>query len=221
MSELKYLDYIGLLTYTDHVKDFVNSKIVYLEDESQIPDPPVEGTLYVIGSNVLLDEELLFATVSGNTLTANSIDTQVHNGKRVAVWVDNNINSTSGKTLTLNFSEGDPYTARIYFRPGTQLTNEYSSGPIRLTYLENVSFRNTSYTGWFCDADTYSNKVTNNTTTSSKYYLTGSTSNANTTGELVKRSTIYVDTDGHLYDYGYQIPSVPIDPIFILANLEW
>lgn len=220
MSELKYLDYNGLLTYTDHVKDFVNSKIVYLEDESQIPDPPVEGTLYVIGSNVLLDEELLFATVSGNTLTANSIDTQVHNGKRVAVWVDHNINSTSGKTLTLNFNEGDPHTASIYFRPGTQLTNEYTSGPIRLTYLENVSFRNTSYTGWFCDADAYSyNKVTNIMATG-RYYLTGSTSNTPVTGELVKRSTIYVDTDGHLYDNSNQIPSIPIDGILI-AGLEW
>lgn len=40
-------------------------------------------------------------------------------------------------------------------------------------------------------------KVTNNTTTS-KYYLTGSTSNSNTTGTLVKRSTVYVDTSGNL-----------------------
>ena len=156
MSELKYLDYNGLLTYTDHVKDFVNSKIVYLEDESQIPDPPVEGTLYVIGSNVLLDEELLFATISNNDLIADSIDTQIHNGKKVAVWVDNNINSTSGKSLTLNFSEGDPFTARIYFRPGIQLTDQYPSGPIKLIYLENVPFRGTSYTGWFCDSDAYS-----------------------------------------------------------------
>ena len=41
--------------------------------------------------------------------------------------------------------------------------------------------------------------VTNNTTTS-KYFLTGSTNSGDTTGGLVKRSTVYVDNDGHLYD---------------------
>lgn len=41
--------------------------------------------------------------------------------------------------------------------------------------------------------------VANNTTTS-KYFLTGSTNSEDTTGELVKRSTVYVDADGHLYD---------------------
>ena len=54
---------------------------------------------------------------------------------------------------------------------------------------------------WTSPSDT---KVTNNTTTS-KYYLTGSTSNANTTGTLVKRSTVYVDTDGHLYDNSIKV----------------
>ena len=40
-------------------------------------------------------------------------------------------------------------------------------------------------------------KVTNNTT-SSAYYLCGSTSSGNTTGTLVKRSDVYVDTSGNL-----------------------
>lgn len=193
MPESKFLNYVGLQTYTNYVKNYVDLK-----------------------------EELLSATVSGNNLIADSIDTHVYNGKKVVVWVDQNISSTSEKTLTLNFSEGETHTASIYFRPGRTLTNEYPAGPIKLTYLENVSFRNASYSGWFCDADADINtdtNVTNNATTL-KFYLTGSTSTSNTTGGLVKRSTIYVDTDGHLYDNGNQIPSVPIDSSSINA-LNW
>lgn len=37
-----------------------------------------------------------------------------------------------------------------------------------------------------------------NNTTSSTYYITGSTSKSNTTGPLVKRSTVYVDTSGNI-----------------------
>ena len=42
-----------------------------------------------------------------------------------------------------------------------------------------------------------STTVVNNTTTS-KYYLTGSTTSSNTTGNLVKRSTVYVDTSSNI-----------------------
>lgn len=220
MSESKYLNYNGLLTYTNYVKDFVNSKIVYLDDKSQIPENPVEGILYVIGSSILSHEELLFPTFSNNTLIANSIDTQIYDGKRIAIWVDQAINSADGKSLIINFQGGGSHNARIYFRPGTQLTNEYTSGLIKLIYLKNVSYGGTLHTGWFCDSEAYSyNKVTN-TTTSSKYYLTGSTSSTPVTSQLVKRSTIYVDADGHLYDNGNQIPSVPIDQL-IIQTLEW
>lgn len=190
MPESKFLNYAGLQTYTNYVKNYVNSK-----------------------------EELLFPTFSNNTLTATTIDAQIYHGKKVVIWVNQSISSSQGKSLTLNFSGGGSKNSRIYFRPGKQLTNEYDSGPIKLIYLENVSFGSVSYSGWFCDADIY-DKVTD-TMTNSKYYLTGSTSSTPTTGGLVKRSTIYVDTDGHLYDNGYQIPSEPIDPILILANLEW
>ena len=42
-----------------------------------------------------------------------------------------------------------------------------------------------------------STTVVNNTTTS-KYYLTGSTTSSSTTGDLVKRSTVYVDTSANI-----------------------
>lgn len=159
MSDLKYLDYNGLITYTDQVKDFVNSKIVYLEDESQIPDPPVEGTLYVIGSNILLDEEFIYGTQTSNTSnwTGNSIDTQLHNGKRIVFWSPYSSNILP-QTLNLTFSDENNTQSgaiSIYKYGNTPLYDEYPPGSvIRLIYLENVNVNGSIIAnGWWCDAD--------------------------------------------------------------------
>lgn len=159
MSDLKYLDYNGLITYTDHVKDFVNSKIVYLEDESQIPDPPVEGTLYVIGSNILLDEELIYGTQPSFTVnwTGNSIDTQLHNGKRIVYWLPLDDIGSTQRTLTLTFSdENNTQSDRIpiYREGGIPITNEYiGASLIRMTYLENVTANGVAIPkGWWCES---------------------------------------------------------------------
>lgn len=158
MSDLKYLDYNGLITYTDHVKDFVNSKIVYLEDESQIPDPPVEGTLYVIGSNILLDEELIFGTQPGRTANwaGNSIDTQLHNGKRILYWLPYAGNDRP-QTLDLTFSDEDNTQSGpmpIYKYGNTVLMDEYPPGSvIKMIYLENVIVDGTVIpNGWWCES---------------------------------------------------------------------
>lgn len=159
MSDFRYLDYEGLTTYTEQVKDFVNSKIVYLEDESQIPDPPVEGTLYVVGSNILMDEEIIIGThiSSVSEWTGNSIDTQLYNGKRIVYWLPYSGNNRP-QTLNLTFSDENNTQSgaiSIYKYGNTILTNEYPAGTvIRMIYLENVEANGSIIPkGWWCDAD--------------------------------------------------------------------
>lgn len=75
-------------------------------------------------------------------------------------------------------------------------TNDSDGNKITTTYTRKFDFDEfVAYVdSTFSTTDT---NVTNNSTTST-YYLCGSTTSGNTTGTLVKRSDVYVDTSGNL-----------------------
>ena len=156
MSDFRYLDYEGLATYTEHVKDYADGKIVYISDESEIPDPPKEGTLYVIGSEILMDEEIIIGTQTGQTSmwTGKSIDTRLHDGKRIAYYLPYTSYAGTVASLTLELSDEDNTTvqSRIYAN-GTQLDQTVHGGSVvRMMYFENIIMNGSTISGWICDA---------------------------------------------------------------------
>lgn len=156
MSDFRYLDYEGLATYTEHVKGYADGKIVYISDESEIPDPPKEGTLYVIGSEILMDEEIIIGTQAFTTSswTGKSIDTRLHNGKRIAYYLPYTSYAGTVASLTLELSDEDNTTvqSRIYAN-GTQLDQTIPGGcVIRMMYFENIVMNGSTISGWICDA---------------------------------------------------------------------
>ena len=158
MSNFRYLDYEGLATYTEHVKGYADGKIVYISDESEIPDPPKEGTLYVIGSEILMDEEIIIGTQTSNTSswTGKSIDTRLHDGKRIAYYLPYSSVAGAPITLTLELSDEDntttPAIRTIY--GGSYFNNVISGGSvIRMTYFENIIMNGATRGGWICDGN--------------------------------------------------------------------
>lgn len=165
MSDFRYLDYEGLATYTEHVKEYADGKIVYISDESEIPNPPKEGTLYVIGSEILMDEEIIIGTQTASTSswTGKSIDTRLHDGKRIAYYLPYpSINGTPS-TLTLELSDEDNTTTppiRIIAEGGYFNKVIPGGSVIRMTYFENIVMNGTPRGGWICDGNIIQNNVT-------------------------------------------------------------
>lgn len=156
MSDFRYLDYEGLATYTEHVKEYADGKIVYISDESEIPNPPKEGTLYVIGSEILMDEEIIIGTQNGQTSnwTGKSIDTRLHDGKRIAYYLPFTSYAGTVASLTLELSDEDNTTvqSRIYAN-GAQLDQTVHGGSVvRMMYFENIIMNGSTISGWICDA---------------------------------------------------------------------
>ena len=122
--------------------------------------------------------------------------------KRSNVYVDASGYLYSGGAKVLTAGDGDTKntvgatttTSKIY------LVGVTASGanPQSYTNLSTFISGNYLYSGGSKVLTSYSDtNVTNNTTTST-YYLCGSTSSGNTTGTLGKRTTVYVDTSGYL-----------------------
>lgn len=202
MSDFKYLDYEGLATYTEQVKGYTDGKIVYLSDESEIPDPPKEGTLYVIGSEILIDEEIIIGTQTSSTSewTGKSIDTRLHNGKRIAYYLP--YPSVEGVISTLSLELSDEYdtiTPRIrIMSEGGDFDRAIPGGSvIRMTYFENVMMNGAMRSGWICDGNIIQNNVTY-------------------TGTLVdEQVAIFEGSTGTIKSSGYTIAkSVPSSAVF-------
>lgn len=164
MSDFRYLDYEGLATYTEQVKGYADGKIVYLSDESEIPDPPKEGTLYVIGSEILMDEEIIIGTQTSSTSawTGKSIDTRLHNGKRIAYYLPYSSIEGTPSTLTLELNDEDnTITSAIHIISEGEYFNKVISGGsvIRMIYFENVMMNGNMVGGWICDGNIIQNNV--------------------------------------------------------------
>ena len=108
-------------------------------------------------------------------------------------------------TLNLTLANGSTTGAvNCYYSGTARLTTHYAAGNIiTLTYRSNVSIAgsSTKYTGWWADAN-YDSGNTKNTTgstnTSSKIFLIGATSQADSP-VTYSHDTAYVGTDGCLY----------------------
>lgn len=165
MSDFRYLDYEGLATYTEHVKDYADGKIVYISDESEIPNPPKEGTLYVIGSEILMDEEIIIGTQSGQTSmwTGKSIDTRLHDGKRIAYYLPYPSIAGNPISLTLELSDEDNTTVqtRVFAYGEVQGQKVVPGGSvIRMMYFERVIMNGAAASNcWICDGSIVLNNV--------------------------------------------------------------
>ena len=163
MSDFRYLDYEGLTTYTEQVKGYADGKIVYISDESEIPDPPKEGTLYVIGSEILMDEEFILGTQTSITSnwTGKSIDTRLHNGKRIAYYLPYSSVSGSNISLTLELSDEDNTTIQKRIFVNGNLYDQVIHGGcvIRLMYYENIVANGANISGWISDGNIIPNNV--------------------------------------------------------------
>jgi hypothetical protein len=215
MNDLKYLDYNGLLTYTDCIKDEIDSRIVYLDDESQIPDPPVEGTLYVIGSNTLQDMEIIIGSVNRSIIEGISEDTNIYPLKHILLWIPPLKDDASTKTLHLKNSSGDTVGIQfpIFLEPGVYFKSQYSGCFVHMIYLDGT-VDSSLVRGWyFINGNDYleygnstetflrndgtwsapRNDMVMSYPTTRVHYLVGSTSTTRSTEQLAKSGNVYVE----------------------------
>lgn len=171
MATLKYLDLTGLTTYTTNLQNYLTAN--YQPKGSYAP-----GTHSHDIAVTVTDDDELVANLTGGALAVNG---SITHAKKLGSAKNSTANGTAQKTPT--------YGGTFTFTVPQISANEY--GHVTTLTEQTVTVK-------LPESDNTDTKVTNNTTTS-KYYLTGSTSSTNTTGELVKRSTVYVDTDGSVY----------------------
>lgn len=97
------------------------------------------------------------ATTSAWTGIADTLDTLV-NGTTIRYWLPRTSTNTS-VSLNLTLKDGSTTGAIACYYGGTyRLTTHYSAGTIiLLTYVINQSINGTLYTGWWAQADYYSN----------------------------------------------------------------
>ena len=200
MSDFRYLDYEGLATYTEQIKNYADSKIVYISDESEIPNPPKEGTLYVIGSNILRDEEIIIGTQTASTSSwiGQSIDTRLYDGKRIAYYLPypSIFGVPSTLTLRLNGEANTTTPAIRIISEGGYFNNVIPGGSvIRMTYFENIMMNGDMRGGWICDGNVVQNNITGSGTNNCIAKFDGT--NTITNGPTFDRETTkYLRHDG-------------------------
>jgi hypothetical protein len=106
-------------------------------------------------------------------------------------------------TTTLNI---DGLGAKTIYRGGTtKLTTQYGVGSYVLLYYSSSLNSGSFIVANDSDANSDNDKKTSSGDTSSKIYLVGATDRSTSGQTTYTYDTIYVDTDGHLYDSGDRV----------------
>lgn len=192
---------------------WTRSKIVWSDKTETYTDPVLAKAVNNANENAaqaLENSELNDPFISGTQTAATHYWTGVapfpslNDGQKITYWLPfaGNGNAT---ILQLTLKGGSKTGMEpVYYGGSTRLVNQYPAGSIvRLVYRKNIQIGNSSYTGWWCDA----NYDSGNTYDRTKYIGTIKASSAITAGTLIvgNSSGYHPLKAGTVFDISYPV----------------